>query len=79
VIGKHFLNLDIGLPVAELHVPLRQTLAGEDGRELTVAGRDRRGRGVALHIALMPLVRDAGTSNGVIMLMRPDGTDGSKP
>ncbi len=78
VVGKHFLNLDIGLPVGELRLPLRETLAGEDGRELTVSGRDRRGRAVALRIALMPLVRGAGTPNGVIMLMRPDGTDGSK-
>jgi two-component system, chemotaxis family, CheB/CheR fusion protein len=77
VVGQHFLNLDIGLPVADLRPPLRETLGGVDGRELRIPARNRRGRDVDMHISLMPLVGPDEQARGVIMLMRPDGADGA--
>jgi two-component system, chemotaxis family, CheB/CheR fusion protein len=77
VVGKHFLNLDIGLPVADLRAAMRETLGDVDGRELQLAARNRRGRDVDMHISLMPLVGTDEKARGVIMLMRPDGADGA--
>jgi two-component system CheB/CheR fusion protein len=76
VVGKHFLNLDIGLPVAELRAPIRETLGNADAHDLKVAARNRRGRDVEMRISLMPLVGSDERARGVIMLMRPDGADG---
>src|SRR5215475_8581830 len=45
VVGKHFLNLDIGLPVQELRPAIRQSLAGEfDGEPVEIDAINRRGR-----------------------------------
>jgi two-component system, chemotaxis family, CheB/CheR fusion protein len=77
VVGKHFLNLDIGLPVAELRSPMRAALGDADGRELRIAARNRRGLDVDMHISLMPLIGVDDQARGVIMLMRPDGVDGA--
>jgi two-component system CheB/CheR fusion protein len=77
VVGKHFLNLDIGLPVADLHAPMRETLSNADGREIALEARNRRGRDLAMHVSLMPLMGTDHKTRGVIMLMRPDGADGA--
>jgi len=43
--GQHFLNLDIGLPVAALRKPLLSCLANENGAvDAVVTATDRRGR-----------------------------------
>jgi two-component system, chemotaxis family, CheB/CheR fusion protein len=77
VIGTHFLNLDIGLPVAALQSPMREALGNADAHELTVAALNRRGRDVDMRISLMPLVGSDQKATGVIMLMRSDGADGA--
>lgn len=78
VVGQHLLNLDIGLPVADLRAPVRETLGDVDGRELRIAARNRRGRELDMHISLMPLIGTDSQARGVIMLMRPDGVDGDQ-
>jgi two-component system CheB/CheR fusion protein len=77
VVGKHFLNIDIGLPVAELRAPMRETLGNADGHDLTLAARNRRGRDIEMRISLMPLMGSDQKTKGVIMLMRPNGVDGA--
>jgi two-component system CheB/CheR fusion protein len=77
VVGKHFLNLDIGLPVAELRAPMRETLTSAVGREVTLPARNRRGRDVEMRVSMMPLIATDDNRRGVLMLMRPDGVDGA--
>jgi two-component system CheB/CheR fusion protein len=77
VVGKHLLNLDIGLPLDSLRDPIRETITSESGRTTAVAARDRRGRDLNLHVSLMPLLSTEGGARGVILLMQPDGSDGA--
>jgi two-component system, chemotaxis family, CheB/CheR fusion protein len=76
VVGKHLLNLDIGLPVSELRIPMRDTINSGAPRELTLPARNRRGRELQCMVSLMPLQAIDGGTNGVIMLMQQDGADG---
>jgi two-component system CheB/CheR fusion protein len=68
VLGKHFLNLDIGLPVAELRPPVREILAGNGQPEITLSAVNRRGRPVSVGIELAPLDGTDGV-RGAILLM----------
>jgi two-component system CheB/CheR fusion protein len=71
-IGQHFLNLDIGLPVQELRVPVRETLLnGGDGNHLHLAAVNRRGRPVNVTVSLNRLGAD-GDSSGVILMMQAE-------
>ena len=56
--GTHFLNLDIGLPVDRLRVPIRDVLAGndEDGH-VVLEAVDRRGKSIKARIKVSPLGR----------------------
>jgi two-component system CheB/CheR fusion protein len=48
--GKHFLNLDIGLPVLELTQPIRACLADSANQERTVNAMNRRGKSLAVRV-----------------------------
>jgi two-component system CheB/CheR fusion protein len=68
--GKHFLNLDIGLPVAQLRQPVWDCLAGvKPALELDVAAVNRRGRSFPCHVVCTPLAGPGDEIRGVIMLM----------
>jgi two-component system CheB/CheR fusion protein len=69
--GQHLLNLDIGLPVAELRDPLRRVLAGEQADGVVVEGHDRLGHRVTYAVSLAPLkeVGSDGDAEGAILLM----------
>jgi len=69
--GSHFLNLDIGLPVGELTPRVRAVLAGElAGQDVVVPATNRRGRPIACHTRVFPLVsRTSEDPQGVIVLM----------
>jgi two-component system, chemotaxis family, CheB/CheR fusion protein len=70
--GANLLNLDIGLPVAELRQPVRRALAQADGtvHEIVLPATNRRGRGIQCRVVCAPLVgRDARAAEGVIVLM----------
>lgn len=67
VIGQHFLNLDIGLPIEHVRPLLRAALGGaqdtEDGEsgEIRLEAVNRRGRAVTVRVACTPLrQRDGG-------------------
>jgi two-component system CheB/CheR fusion protein len=70
VVGQHFLNLDIGLPVVQLSRPLRACLSGEavDGT-VSLNATNRRGRSIRCRTTVTPLLGAGGENEGVIVLM----------
>src|SRR5262249_45208247 len=79
-VGRHFLNLDIGLPVEKLRNPIRAALNQDDGNpdHVQLAAVNRRGRQVDVLVSLMPLRGTSGNNHGVIVMMQAtDGADGS--
>jgi two-component system, chemotaxis family, CheB/CheR fusion protein len=77
VVGKHLLNLDIGLPLSELRDPIRETITSGSGRTTEVPARDRRGRDIDVQVSFMPLLTNEGQARGVILLMQPQASDGA--
>jgi two-component system CheB/CheR fusion protein len=68
VVGKHLLNLDIGLPVGELAAPTRACLSGASAREeLTLDAVNRRGRAISCAVTVLPLA-DGDEIGGVVIL-----------
>ena len=68
--GVPFLNLDIGLPVEQLKVPLRDCLAGEsDFQEIVVDAINRRGKKIKCQVTCTPLLGDNRERTGVLLLM----------
>jgi two-component system, chemotaxis family, CheB/CheR fusion protein len=69
--GRHFLNLDIGLPVAQLRAPIRACLSGESRyQQVTVDATNRRGRAVRCLVTCTPLDGSPGAATrGAILLM----------
>jgi two-component system CheB/CheR fusion protein len=63
-------NLDIGLPVGELHQPIREILSGATPhREVTLPATNRRGKSINCHVSVAPLLGLDRTVTGVILLM----------
>jgi len=68
-IGRPFLELDIGLPVAELREPLRRGLVeGNGSEELALDGINRRGRRLRYQVRSTPLHGQRG-AEGMILLL----------
>ncbi|HEU4411306.1 MAG TPA: CheR family methyltransferase [Polyangiaceae bacterium] len=68
--GKHFLSLDIGLPVERLTGGIRACIAGEDDyKEAVVDATNRRGKMIACKVACNPLSPLDGTARGAVLLM----------
>jgi two-component system CheB/CheR fusion protein len=70
-VGQHLLNLDSGLPTAELHPWLRTVITGQ---QTAVIGRhmravNRRGRPVELRVTVTALQTDSDLPAGVLILM----------
>jgi len=69
--GKHFLNLDIGLPVLELTSPIRACLADTSHQERVVNAMNRRGKALALQVRCSRLFGNGKTGiAGVILTMK---------
>ena len=69
-LGQYLLNLDIGLPAAELRQPLRVCLAGETERqELRLHAVNRRGRIIQIAIGCTPLLGAMGEIRGAIVVV----------
>ena len=76
VVGTHFLNLDIGLPVQELRELIRDCLNGQsEGGMVRISAVNRRGRGFVCQVSVFPLRRENAVIDGVILLM--DDANGS--
>jgi len=78
VTGRPLLDLDIGLPVAELSSAMRGALEDAEGTaEMAVEATNRRGHAIRCRVNLSSLRGPDGVSRGVIMLMEatPRGAD----
>ena len=72
VVGRHFLNLDIGLPVDQLRPHLRACLGGESEREEVVLDAlNRRGKHLACKVICTPLWPRDAAQRGAMLLMEP--------
>ena len=75
VVGRHFLDLDIGLPDAELRPAIRQALLTDAPHEVKVEARDRRGQPVLCAVSFARLTAPAGQVDGVILVMTAERRD----
>ena len=68
--GLHLLNLDVGLPMAELRPTVRDALADPSYvGELQLDAVNRRGRSITLRLVCSPLTASDGTINGALLMM----------
>jgi two-component system CheB/CheR fusion protein len=68
--GSHLLNLDIGLPLAELRPAVRDALADADAHcELILDAINRRGRAVVVRLMCSALRGPSGQSQGALLMM----------
>ncbi|MBS1845862.1 MAG: PAS domain-containing protein [Actinobacteria bacterium] len=75
--GADLLDLDIGLPVADLREPLEDaTSAGAKSTDLTLDAVNRRGRAFKCEVRVMPLFSASQGLFGGIVLMRELGDSG---
>src|SRR5262245_17661054 len=71
VLGKHLLNLDIGLPLDDLRQPIRAALTdGTETRTARVPAVNRRGRKVVVLVSVTPMTGRGNASNGAILMMQ---------
>ena len=68
--GRGLLNLDIGLPLAELRTMIRPCLSGEAERQQVVLDAiNRRGKPIKVRVTCTPLVAPGQKRQGVILMM----------
>lgn len=67
-IGKHLLNLDIGLPVEQLRGPVKACLGTGEGAAITIQSLNRRGKPLECTLTFSPLLAPDGGRGGVIVL-----------
>ena len=74
VVGKHLLNLDVGLPVDLLKAPVKAVLNGRsENRGLTLESVNRRGRKIRCRVTCTPRLGAKKEIKGVILLMEQLG------
>jgi two-component system CheB/CheR fusion protein len=69
--GKHFLDLDIGLPLDLLRSPLREAQAGRTAGAVSLDATNRRGKSIRCRVELTPL-RSLPAGTGVLVLMQEE-------
>ena len=70
VVGKHVLNLDIGLPIEKLRPVIKASLAGKGHNEKTVVkALNRRGKSIECEVSVMPLPASNGELRGAILVI----------
>jgi len=68
--GRSLLNLDIGLPVGELHGVIRPCLVGDSAhQEVDLDAVNRRGKKIRCRVTCTPLISPSKKREGVILLM----------
>jgi two-component system, chemotaxis family, CheB/CheR fusion protein len=71
--GRHFMNLDIGLPVEKLRTAFRTLLTdGAVAEPFVLEATNRRGRAVGVRIRLSPLTNGSEPARGVIVFMETE-------
>jgi two-component system CheB/CheR fusion protein len=74
---RHFLNLDIGLPVGQLRQPIKDCLAGDGGAGVAIEAINRRGKPIRCRVTCTPLFGPGKEARGVILLMEEVGVEKS--
>ena len=70
VVGRHLLNLDIGLPVERLRPALKACLSGDSANEqVVVEAVNRRGKAIHCVVTCTPLLGTRGEVRGAILVM----------
>jgi two-component system, chemotaxis family, CheB/CheR fusion protein len=70
VLGSHFLNLDIGLPVDRMRPPVKACLSGESPRsEVVLEATNRRGKSIRCSVTCVPLNNATREIRGVVVMM----------
>jgi two-component system CheB/CheR fusion protein len=70
VLGRSLLNLDIGLPVAQLRDVVRPCLTGDEShQEFVLDAVNRRGKNIRCRVACTPLLSATQKREGAILLM----------
>ncbi|WP_307817465.1 CheR family methyltransferase [Nocardia acididurans] len=78
--GEHLLNLDIGLPVAELRPIVRPALSDPTYRqEIKLDGVNRRGRSITVRVVCTALRNRTGAPTGAVLVMEPYGNGDLDP
>ena len=68
-VGRHLLNLDIGLDVDRLKPSIRQAVSGAQPDPIELAAVNRRGRGIQVQVSISPLRRSAQEPAGALIAM----------
>jgi two-component system CheB/CheR fusion protein len=69
-VGRHFLGLDIGLPVDRVRPALKAAMGAEGGsHELLLDATNRRGKGIRCEVRVTALVGPGQVVQGAILLM----------
>jgi two-component system CheB/CheR fusion protein len=72
--GKHFFNLDIGLPVEQLKQPIRACMTDERGAsQVTLQATNRRGKTIQCAVTCSPLSDVRKQVSGAVVLMEDKG------
>lgn len=69
VLGKVFLELDIGLPIGQLRDAIDETLNDSKMSEHVLEAINRRGKRLKVRVTLTPLVTQRKENNGAIIMM----------
>jgi two-component system, chemotaxis family, CheB/CheR fusion protein len=78
VMGRNFLNLDIGLPVLDLTMNIRRILSGEsDLQESRIRATNRRGKSIDCRVIVTPLIGQKQKIEGTILMIE-DGQQAEK-
>ncbi len=73
--GASFFNLDVGLPVADLHQPIREVVqGGTELREVTLSAISRKGRPLLCRVTVAALRSADRSVTGAILLMQDAGS-----
>jgi two-component system CheB/CheR fusion protein len=74
--GASFFTLDIGLPVGELHQPIREILSGATvHREVSLNATNRKGKSIRCHVSVTPLLGADRSVTGAILLMEEQAAE----
>ena len=77
--GKAFFNLDIGLPLKDLHQPIREVLSNQAAvHQVTVGATNRKGRRVRCTVSVTPLLGNDNAESGAILLMECEPEKGAE-
>ncbi len=69
VLGKAFLELDIGLPVSQLKEPIEETFRNDKMSEHVLDAINHNGKRTKVRVTLTPLLTQRKENNGAIIIM----------